>query len=606
MDSEVDQQVSLCPSVDHFLTVDEQFDWVEFCKSFRGPIQVESGGPPSLIFANYLLWAHEKIVQSGHHNFEDARIPIPSGLTIRFFYTHLKDYWDSRLLDMLLFGWPLGSEGSILCSIQYRNHQGATQFVSDISRYIHKQSQVGRILGPFNRNPLSSVLAYSPLNSVPKRDSQERRVISDLSFPVGNSVNDLIPRDTYLGSPTNLRFPSVDDLVDIIRIKGPGCALFKRDLRQAYRQIPVDPGDFNLLGFHWLGKIYIDRSLIMGQRSAAFCCQSVSNAIVYIYKKFGFSLVAYIDDLASAESWDKASTAFDCLGWVLQSCGIEESVAKACSPSTRMTFLGIQIDTVTMTLEVTEERLVEIRELTASWLNKASASRHEVESIVGKLNFVATCVRPGRVFISRMLNFLRGLSASGKHAIPPDFTLDVKWWNVFLESYNGISMLPTADWSHPDQVFACDACLSGCGAWTEELEYFHSEFPQFIQDLKLHINALELLTIVVSCKVWGRRWSGLKIKIFCDNDATVSVIASGRSRDPFMQSCLRELVFIASQHEFEIRAVHLPGEDNRLPDLLSRWCLGDRYAKEFHARTDGLRKKEIFVFQGLFQFAHDW
>ena len=53
----------------------------------------------------------------------------------------------------------------------------------------------------------------SALNAVEKRDSEERRVIVDLSWPCGHSVNDGIPSDSYLGEPLVLRFPTIDDIV---------------------------------------------------------------------------------------------------------------------------------------------------------------------------------------------------------------------------------------------------------------------------------------------------------------------------------------------------------------------------------------------------------
>ena len=63
----------------------------------------------------------------------------------------------------------------------------------------------------------------------------------DLSWPCGHSVNDGIPKDSYLGVPFNISYPSVDVIVDAIIAQGPGCQLFKRDLRKAYRQFPIDP-----------------------------------------------------------------------------------------------------------------------------------------------------------------------------------------------------------------------------------------------------------------------------------------------------------------------------------------------------------------------------
>ena len=90
----------------------------------------------------------------------------------------------------------------------------------------------------------------SPLNTVPKSDSDSRRVIVDLSWPVGSSVNDGIDSDIYLGEPSELRFPNVDDLIDMIHTAGQGCFILKRDLRAASRQFPTDPGDYKFLGYY--------------------------------------------------------------------------------------------------------------------------------------------------------------------------------------------------------------------------------------------------------------------------------------------------------------------------------------------------------------------
>ncbi len=61
-----------------------------------------------------------------------------------------------------------------------------------------------------------------------------------------------------------------------------------------------------------------------------------------------------------------------------------------------------------LTLSVTHERQVEIIALLKKWELKSSATKKEVQQLIGKLNFVAKCVRPGRIIISRMLEFLRG------------------------------------------------------------------------------------------------------------------------------------------------------------------------------------------------------
>ena len=71
----------------------------------------------------------------------------------------------------------------------------------------------------------------------------------DLSYPQSKSVNDGIPKGQYLGEEFILVYPSVDELMKLIKIAGPGCMLYKRDLKHAYRQIPIDTRDLHFPGF---------------------------------------------------------------------------------------------------------------------------------------------------------------------------------------------------------------------------------------------------------------------------------------------------------------------------------------------------------------------
>ncbi len=70
----------------------------------------------------------------------------------------------------------------------------------------------------------------------------------DLSFPEGHSINNMIPKAEYLGVPIRLRYPGVDGLVELVKVKGKVCVLYNRDLSRAFRQFPVDPGQINVLG----------------------------------------------------------------------------------------------------------------------------------------------------------------------------------------------------------------------------------------------------------------------------------------------------------------------------------------------------------------------
>ena len=136
------------------------------------------------------------------------------------------------------------------------NHKGESDFSNDIFNYLKKEASYGAIIGPFKNNPFVSELKISPLNTVTKRDSPERRVILDLSFPSGKSVNDHISKEFYLGEKVELSYPNVDDLVGIIKDKGPRCMLFKKRFKKGLSTNSCLSGRYS---FYWvlLGKLFI-------------------------------------------------------------------------------------------------------------------------------------------------------------------------------------------------------------------------------------------------------------------------------------------------------------------------------------------------------------
>ena len=129
-----------------------------------------------------------------------------------------------------------------------QTHRGALLFSEQVTAYLTKEISLGRVAGPFDAVPFTDGFVVSPLNTVPKRDSAERRVIVDLSWPCGTSVNVGIPNDSFLGEAISLSYPTVDSILNAAISLGPGCLLYKRDLKKAYRLFSVDPKDYHLLG----------------------------------------------------------------------------------------------------------------------------------------------------------------------------------------------------------------------------------------------------------------------------------------------------------------------------------------------------------------------
>ena len=352
-------------------------------------------------------------------------------------------------------------------------------------------------MGPYRNIPFSGPVGISPLSTRPKKGSTERRVILDLSFPIGGSVNDGIGKDNYLGMEAKLIFPKTDDFARRIFTLGKGCCMFKIDLSRYFRQIPMDPGDYALIGYVIDGEIYFDKVLPMGMRSAPYIAQRITNAIAFIHRQMGMFLLNYVDDFVGAEIKKQIWEAYNALTRLLDTLNVETSKDKIVPPTTRLEFLGITFDSEKMTMEISMEKIKETKDEIGKWLTKSAARRREAESLIGKLQFIAKCVRSGRIFLARLIHWIRGMDRRYLYTIPREARKDIAWWGRFIQEYNGVSLLWLIKEPSTDMVVQTDACLRGYGGICGQ-EYFRGRFPR--QDQNRNIATLEIWAVMVALK----------------------------------------------------------------------------------------------------------
>ena len=106
----------------------------------------------------------------------------------------------------------------------------------------------------------------------------------DFSWPIELGVNQGISKDCYMGMDIHLTYPTVDTLARRIAQLGVGIAVFKKDLKSAFRQLLGDPFDFSLMIYQWGGAYYVDLAVAMDMRSVPSYCQRISSAITYIHQ----------------------------------------------------------------------------------------------------------------------------------------------------------------------------------------------------------------------------------------------------------------------------------------------------------------------------------
>ena len=450
------------------------------------------------------------------------------------------------------------------------NMRSALQNPQVVNAYLAREAQLGRIAGPFPSPPVSP-LHISRFGVIPKRGRPGKwRLIVDLSFPAGHSINDGINKEDF-----TLSYARVDDAVDFIIGEGRGTLLAKIDIRDAYRLIPIHPEDRPLLGMSWNNNFYVDLALPFGLRSAPFIFNQFAEGWHWILQhnhdiRF---LIHYLDDFLTAGAPDshECQRHLDTIKGVASNLGIPLAAEKVEGPSTCLSFLGIELDTLSLTARLPNDKLIALRELLLLWSDKRVCRRSDLESLLGHLHHAAKVVYPGRPFLRRLTDLLRGPRRPFHFIrLSREVRVDLRWWSTFLSDWNGVSFFTFPGWTQmSDLQVATDASGSiGYGAFLNGDWFAGHWLPS---QVSASIAYKELFPIVLAAHIWGSRWQGLRIQFLCDNRGVADAISKRFCHDSALGTLLRSLFLAAARHSFWVSAAHLPGRSNGIADSLSRF-----------------------------------
>ena len=251
--------------------------------------------------------------------------------------------------------------------------------------------------------------------------------------------------------------------------------------------------------------------------------------------------------------------------------GVPLAVEKREGPAQVLVFLGIILDSVRMELRLPEEKLQRMPAMVEEWLPRRSCTKKELLSLIGHLQHAARIVKPGRPFLRRMIDLSSSTQELHHHIrLRGEFKSDLQWWLLFMERWNGVSMMSSLGWATPEVVLTSDASGHwGCGAFLASGEWFQLRWRGEWQEV--HITAKELLPIVMACAMWAGRWRSKTVKCLCDNAAVVAIIrVRTEQASPGDASDAYNLSLFTARHNVAIIAEHLPGKENGAADALSR------------------------------------
>lgn len=513
--------------------------------------------------------------------------------------THPDADFVTDLLHDIEFGVRVGYQPATRAFQTYDNHLSARTNPGPVALEIERELDLNRKVGPFLAPPFQHFTG-SPLGAIPKKHSApvKWRIIHDLSWPAGLSINDGIPKDLF-----SCNYDSLDRAITLLKHFGPGALMSKLDLSDAFRHVLVHDRDWELLGSTWPVEIdgtvvtgyFFDTFLPFGLRSSPALFLKFVDGLKFVMSSKGASPIwNYLDDFWTCGPPSPAPHCQNSLDAMLKTCdelGFKTNPEKTVRPNTNLILLGIELDSIAQESRIDQARLTETLHMLDKWSSRKHCTKRQLQSLIGKLQFICSVCRPGRTFLRRMIDLLTKVThPSHRIRLTVAFRKDIHWWQTFLTSWNGRSFFHEDEWlSSSSLELFTDASHEAFGAYFAG-EWFSCWFTDHGIPLSRSITFKELYAITAAVSTWAPSLASRNVLFHCDNQSVVHILSSGTSRCTHIMSMLRYLFYVCASHNILLRAVHIPGVTNCFADCLSRLQV-----TKFHRLCPTASKHPTFV-----------
>ena len=374
----------------------------------------------------------------------------------------------------------------------------------------------------------------------------------------------------------HFKMEGLHTLPDLIQT---GDYMIKLDLKDAYLQIPIHQDHQHLLQFQWEEKTYQFMCLPFGLTSAPRVFTKVLKPPLGILRQMGIRLVVCLDDILILH---QSREELDCLAPLI--CSLFEALGLVINtkksiliPQQVTEFLGFQINSGTLQIQMPQEKLRKIQH-NARWL-----LQHQSITVQDLARFVGKTTASSKAIWQASLHY-RGIQALMNSVLPEtednsgltsrfnvklplsvEAQQDLQWW-VSLNQTTLLQapLLPRI----PNMTITSDASNTG---WRACLGDTTTGGSWSAQEMKHHINYLELLAAFLAVQCFLKEISNMTILLRLDNVTAVTFInrMGGTHSKPLCQLALALWEWCIQRNLFLV-AEHLPGQQNVLADHESR------------------------------------
>ncbi|KAJ5413721.1 hypothetical protein N7509_000348 [Penicillium cosmopolitanum] len=344
---------------------------------------------------------------------------------------------------------------------------------------------------------------------------------------------------------------TIDNIYEQVIQAGLGCVIIKRDIKDAFRIVPVAEDNQHLLAFQWNDSTYVECCLPFGLATAPYLFNLFAEALHWILQCLlpAFYINHYLDDfiaIARSPSVFDPMSAFDKVyNRVTDYLRIPRNTKKD-QQGTCVTVLGIQIDTLAMEARLPPEKLCRATLDAAAALNAASLSLKQTERLTGLLAFCSRVVRLGRTRLQSLYTFQAAFphGSSARRRIPYEVRDDLEWWRDPLSLFNGVLLIDPCrrtithlytDASSTGQGLFFFSSKSTLDCWLAHCHQLHPSNAATLalaQDAHVHINTNEVDAILQGFLLFSHHWLHHTLVIHTDSSTAHTGLKKGFLHGP--------------------------------------------------------------------------
>ena len=363
----------------------------------------------------------------------------------------------------------------------------------------------------------------------------------------------------------------MDTIYSVLDLITPNCYMGSIDLKDAYYSVPIDDAYQKYFKFVFNNTLYKFLCLPNGYCHGPRKFTKLLKPVLALLRLQGHILAAYIDDMLNIGSdYDECVRNIIDTIYYFTKLGFNIHPEKSCLvPAQEIVFLGFVINSVKMTVQLTLEKKVEIRNMSIDILKNPYISIRALASFIGKITASFPGVRCGPLHYRNLerdkcdaLKLNKGNFDKCMY-VKTDGLQEILWWkdnvtNSFANIFLG----------NPDIIIETDACPTGWGAVFNE-EKAHGGWKMGERDN--HINVLELRAILLGLKTHTRGIKNKHILVKCDNmTAVCGMNKMGSVRSAECDEIIREIWEFIIENENWITVSYIPGKENLEADAESR------------------------------------